>query len=148
MIVTNSVQDDSSWHVEHTTEANARPQTIWTLFRDVAGWKLWNPGVANSQLDGPFAIGTWFTMTPTGGEPLRSQLLDVRENECFVDETRVGELVVTVQHRLTALSNGRTRISYALSAEGPGATEIGPLVAADFPDVLASLRARVSEARP
>jgi Polyketide cyclase / dehydrase and lipid transport len=147
-MTTTSARDDAHWHIEHTTEAQAPPEAIWALFRDVAGWKTWNKGVASSQLDGPFATGTWFTMTPTGGEPLRSQLRDVRENESFVDETRVGELVVMVHHRLTALSDGHTRISYALSAEGPGAAEIGPMVAADFPDVLASLKVRVSEVRP
>jgi hypothetical protein len=133
-------------HRAHHRDGRA-PPTIWALFRDVAGWKTWNPGVASSELEGPFVTGGWFTMTPTGGEPLRSRLLDVRENECFTDETRVGELVVTVHHRLTALSDGRTRVSYALTAKGPGAAEIGPMIAADFPDVLASLDAHAAEVR-
>jgi hypothetical protein len=136
-----------TWHVQYEIEADARPSAIWSLFSDVAGWKTWNPGVKASELEGPFASGSWFTMTPTGAEPLRSRLLDVCENECFVDETHVGELVVTVHHRLTALDDARTRISYALTASGPGAAEIGSMVAADFPDVLSALSARVSEVR-
>ena len=146
--MTNLIQDTQSWQVQYDIEADARPSAIWALFRDVAGWKSWNPGVEASELEGPFATGTWFTMTPPAADTLRSRLLDVRENECFVDETRVGDLVVTVQHRLLELSEGRTRISYAVTASGPGAAEIGPMVAADFPNVLAALSARVSTVRP
>jgi len=145
--MTNLSQNPNTWHVQHEIEATAPPQLIWALFSDVAGWKTWNPGVEASELEGPFATGSWFTMTPTGADPLRSQLLDVRENECFVDETRVGELVVTVHHRLTVLNDARTLISYSLSASGPGAAEVGPMIAADFPDVLSALSARVSGVR-
>lgn len=141
-------EDTSTWRISHDIAVSAQPAAIWALFRDVAGWKAWNPGVAASQLEGPFESGSWFSMTPSGGEPLRSQLLDVRENECFIDETRVDELVVTVHHRLTPLSSGQTRVSYTLLANGPGATQIGPMIAADFPDVLASLAARAKAVQP
>jgi len=143
----DSVQNRDTWQVQHDIETDAHPSAIWALFSDVAGWKTWNSGVEASALEGPFATGSWFAMTPTGAEPLRSRLLDVRENECFVDETRVDDLVVVVHHRLTPSGNGRTRISYALSASGPGAAEIGPMIAADFPDVLSALSARASEVR-
>ena len=78
-------------------------------------------------------------MKPPGEDTLRSQLVEVRENECFVDETRLGGLVVTVAHRIERLGPTRTRIVYAVDASGPQASEIGPAVASDFPDVLASL---------
>lgn len=147
LIMIDLSQNIDTWQVQHDIEADARPSAIWALFSDVAGWKTWNPGVEASELEGPFETGSWFTMTPTGGEPLRSRLSNVRENECFVDETRVGDLLVTVHHRLTVVDGGRTRISYELSASGSGAAEIGPLIAADFPDVLSALSARVSEVR-
>lgn len=137
-----------NWHTEYSIEASAEPERIWALFRDVASWKQWNAGIETIELEGPFATGTWFTMKPPGQDPLRSRLLDVRENELFVDETRVGDLRVTVAHRLVRLGAGRTRIVYAVEAMGPGAAEIGPMVAADFPDVLASLAARLAEVQP
>lgn len=140
--------EQENWHNEYSIEASVGPERIWALFRDVASWKQWNAGIEAIELEGPFATGTWFTMKPPGQDPLRSRLLDVRENECFVDETRVGGLCVTVTHRLVRLGADRTRIVYAVEATGPGAAEIGPMVAADFPDVLASLAARVAEVRP
>ena len=86
-------------------------------------------------------------MKPPGQDPLRSKLVEVRENACFVDETRVGDLAITVAHRIEPLGAGRTRIVYAAEARGPDASEIGPAVASDFPQVLAALAKR-AEARP
>jgi hypothetical protein len=135
----NMTDASKAWNMEHSIETAARPEAIWALFRDVPGWKAWNAGIEHVEIDGPFAKGTWFTMKPPGQDALRSQLLEVRENECFVDETRVGDLVVKVAHRIIGLGGGRTRVTYSVDAVGPGAAEIGPAIAADFPEVLAAL---------
>ena len=127
------------WRVEHAIETSATPEIIWSIFRDVPGWKDWNAGIETIEIDGPFATGTWFTMKPPGEDPLRSKLVDVRENVCFVDETRVGDLVVAVAHRIESRAAERTCITYAVEANGPGASEIGPAIASDFPAVLAAL---------
>jgi Polyketide cyclase / dehydrase and lipid transport len=137
---------EQAWRSEYAIETPAAPNIIWSIFRDVPGWKTWNAGIEHIEIDGPFSTGTWFTMKPPGQDLLRSQLIDVRENECFVDETRVGPLTVTVAHRIEVLGAGRTRIVYAVYANGPDASEIGPAVASDFPQVLASL-AKLAEAR-
>ncbi|MCP3378901.1 MULTISPECIES: SRPBCC family protein [unclassified Bradyrhizobium] len=128
-----------AWRTEYAIETSATPETIWSIFCDVPGWKNWNAGIEQIDIDGPFAAGTWFTMKPPGEEALRSQLIDVRENVHFVDETRVGDLVIKVAHRIEPLGSARTRIIYAVDAQGPEASDIGPAVSADFPEVLASL---------
>ena len=134
------------FQVEHSAHAAAAPADVWVHLRDTARWSEWNAGVQSIEIEGPFATGTWFTMkTPDGPEPLRSRLLEVRDGERFVDETRVGDLVVRVAHRLERAVAG-TRIVYALEAEGPGASEIGPAIAADFPQVLAALVKRAAPA--
>ena len=128
-----------SWTHEFSVETTADAQTIWALFQDVPGWKGWNAGIESIEMEGPFADGTWFTMKPPGQDAFRSQLIEVRPNECFVDETRVGELVVRVAHRIERIEPRRTRVTYAVEAIGPEAPQIGPAVASDFPDVLAAL---------
>jgi len=135
-------KEQESWCIEHSIETSAAPAAIWALFSDVSSWKQWNAGVEAIHLEGPFAEGTWFTMVQPGGEALRSRLVDVRPSECFVDETRVGDLMVTVAHRLTPVGTSGTRITYAVEATGPDAGAIGPMVAADFPAVLAALASR------
>jgi hypothetical protein len=127
------------WRGEHSVDTTASPEAIWGMFCDTDGWKAWNAGIEEIQLEGPFAAGTWFTMKPPGQDALRSRLLDVRENERFVDETRVEGLVVTVEHRIERLAPGGTRVTFAIDAAGPGAQHVGPAIAADFPDVLAAL---------
>jgi hypothetical protein len=128
-----------TWRSEHGIDTTARPETIWCIFRDVPRWKTWNAGIEHIELEGPFAEGTWFKMKPTGQDTLRSRLVEVRENERFVDETRVAGLVVTVAHRIERLGATRTRVTYAIDVTGPGASEVGPAIASDFPDVLAAL---------
>ncbi|MGY0570510.1 SRPBCC family protein [Bradyrhizobium sp. RDM12] len=140
------MSDEDTWRSEYAIETSATAETIWSIFRDVPGWKTWNAGIEQIDIDGPFAAGTWFTMTPPGEQALRSRLIEVRENACFIDETRVGDLVVRVAHRIEPLGSARTRVVYAVDARGPQASEIGPAVASDFPDVLASL-AKLVEAR-
>ena len=134
------------WRGEYAVETSATAETIWNIFRDVPGWKNWNAGIEQIDIDGPFAAGTWFTMKPPGEEALRSQLIEVRENACFIDETRVGDLVIKVAHRVETIGPARTRVVYAVDANGPQAAEIGPAVASDFPDVLARL-AKLAETR-
>jgi hypothetical protein len=140
------MSDDEVWRHEYAVETSATPETIWGIFRDVPGWKNWNAGIEQIEIDGPFMAGTWFTMKPPGDEALRSQLIDVRENVCFVDETRVGDLTIKVAHRIEPLGSARTRIVYAVDARGPQASEIGPAVASDFSEVLASL-AKLAETK-
>jgi len=137
-LMTNS---SSAFSIEHTIDTSIPAGRLWSALRDVAGWKQWNSGVEDSALEGggAFAAGTWFCMKPPGQDALRSRLTAVREGESFVDETCVGDLVVTVAHRLDRAPSGQTRITYALEAAGPDAAAIGPLIAADFPEVLAAL---------
>lgn len=130
----------SAWRKEYSIETTATPAAIWRLFADVPGWKRWNSGIEEIRIDGPFEAGTEFHMKPPGQEMLTSQLVEVRANECFVDETRVDDLVVRVSHRIERSGDGGpTRIVYAAEAIGPGAEEVGPMVSADFPDVLRGL---------
>jgi len=136
-----------TWQKQFSVETTATAEQIWKIFRDVPGWTRWNAGIESIELQGPFANGTWFTMKPPGQDALRSQLIEVRENECFVDETRVGPLTVQVKHRIQFLGSQRTRVTYAVAATGPDASEIGPAITSDFPDVLAALVAR-AEASP
>jgi Polyketide cyclase / dehydrase and lipid transport len=140
------MKNEQIWRGEYAIETSATADIIWSIFRDVPGWKTWNAGIEHIEIDGPFSAGTWFTMKPPGEDPLRSKLVEVRENACFVDETRVGDLAIIVAHRIESLGAGRTRVVYAAEASGPEAAEIGPAVAADFPQVLAAL-AELAEGR-
>ncbi len=128
------------WAHEDSIEVSAAPARVWALFADVNRWKDWNSGVESIQIHGPFARGTRFTMKPPGQDPLVSTLIDVEPKEAFTDETVVDETRVVVSHRLVPLPSGSTRIIYSTEITGPSAEEVGSMVTADFPDVLAALK--------
>lgn len=132
-------QKTSVWEIEHCIETTASPQAIWALFKDVPGWTRWNAGIEQIEILGTFETGTTFQMKPPGQEPLKSRLIEVTENNGFLDETRVGDLKVYVDHRITPIAPGRTKVIYSLEAFGPSCDEIGPLISVDFPDVLKAL---------
>ena len=132
-------QKVSVWENEHSIEINASAEVIWALFKDVAGWPRWNAGIETIELHGPFAAGTNFTMKPPGQDALTTQLVEVSENAGFLDKTCVEELSVFVDHRIETIAEGRCRVTYSIEAFGPSCDEIGPMISADFPEVLKAL---------
>jgi len=129
------------WTDTASIVTTASPQALWRLFEDVAGWTRWNAGIERIALNGPFATGSTFDMQPPGMEAFRSTLREVKTNAGFVDETVLEDTRFLVSHELQPLPAGGTRVVYAIRVEGPEAATLGPLVTADFPEVLAALKA-------
>lgn len=129
----------SIWRAEYSAETTARPDAIWQLLTDVAGWPRWNDGVESAVLAGPFVVGTELRLKRPGQDALSSRIAVVSENRLFVDETRIGDLLVRVSHRIADIHTDRRRVTYAVEAIGPGGDEVGPVLSADFPGVLRRL---------
>ena len=136
------------WTHSTSIATTATPEALWRLFEDVAGWTNWNAGIEHVALDGPFASGSTFEMKAPGMDAFRSTLRDVRPNAGFVDETVLEATRFLVSHELHALPSGGTRVTYAIRVEGPEAATLGPLVTADFPEVLAALKSLAERATP
>lgn len=134
------------WRRAYARPTKASPTAIWKLWSDVEGWGAWNAGIERIQLHGPFREGTEFTMKPPGQEAIRSRLVRVAPEREFVDETIVGDLTVRVSHRIERATDGAVTIVYAVEACGPQSAEIGPMISADFPEVLEALT-RLAESR-
>ncbi len=137
------------WEYESSIETSAGPDAVWQHWSDMASWPQWNDGIEKIQIDGAFEVGTTFTMTPPGDDPVSMSLVEIVPGELFADEMDAGDFVVRTVHRLEPLADGGTRIIYRTEITGPAAAEIGPelgpAITADFPDVLAAL-ARTAEA--
>jgi uncharacterized protein YndB with AHSA1/START domain len=133
------------WEYEHTVETPAAPDAVWRLWSDIAAWPQWNEGIEKITVDGPFAVGTAFTMTPPGDEPVQMRLARIVPGELFTDEMDAGDFTVRTVHRLEPAAGGRTRIIYRTEISGPAADQVGPqlgpAITADFPQVLAALAA-------
>jgi uncharacterized protein YndB with AHSA1/START domain len=131
------------WEYEYCVETTASAETLWRHWSDMPAWPQWNDGIETIEVDGPFAVGTTFTMTPPGDEPVRLRLVDIVPGESFTDEMDAGDFVVRTVHRLEPAAPGLTRIVYRTEITGPAAgqvgPELGPAITADFPEVLAAL---------
>lgn len=134
----------------HTVEADVPAEAVWDLYRDVSTWPAWDPGTELVTLDGPFETGTPGSMKLVGQDAMTFVLARVEPLREFVDETTAGDMLVRVSHLLEPLGDGRLRITYALEIEGPAeqAQQAGPMITADFPDVMASLVAMAQSRRP
>ena len=129
------------WTDTASIATSVPPQILWQLFEDVANWTNWNAGIERISLNGPFASGSTFEMQPPGMDAFTSTLRDVRPGAGFTDETVLAGTRFLVSHELQPLAAGGTRVTYAIKVEGPDAETLGPLVTADFPEVLAALKA-------
>jgi uncharacterized protein YndB with AHSA1/START domain len=131
------------WQSEYSVETSANPGTLWRHWSDMAAWPEWNGGIAEIEIDGPFAVGTTFRMIPPGEDPIEMRLVEIVTGELFTDEMDAGDFIVRTVHRLDRMSAGRTRVSYRTEITGPAADEVGPqlgpAITADFPAVLAAL---------
>jgi hypothetical protein len=134
------------WKTERSVETTAQPEDVWRLWQDVPGWPRWNDDIERIELVGPFAAGGRIVMTPFGAEPIELRIADAVENECFVDEADLGEVLVRTDHRVERLDSGRARVTYRMEITGPAADslgpQIGPQISADFPQTLSALVAR------
>jgi uncharacterized protein YndB with AHSA1/START domain len=134
------------WEYEHSVDTSADRDALWRLWSDMASWPDWNAGIESIRIDGPFAAGTTFTMTPPDGDPIAMRLTSITPGHEFTDDMDAGDFAVRTVHRLEPLAGGRTRVVYRTVISGPAADhvgpELGPAITADFPDVIAALIAR------
>ena len=131
------------WEYEYSHETSAPQEALWRHWSDMASWPRWNDGIQTIDVEGPFSVGTTFTMTPPGDEPIKMRIVEIEPGESFTDEMDAGDFVVRTEHRLEPVTAGLTRIVYRTVITGQAADrvgpELGPEITADFPEVLAAL---------
>lgn len=131
---------NSAFSYRHVVET-AVPAAIWALYSDVTSWPEWDAQAELVTRHGPFAAGKSGAMKFTGQEPLSYRLTKVEPLREFVDETPVGDLTIRVSHLLEPIGDGRLRVTYAAQIDGPAeqASEVGPMITADFPAAMSAL---------
>ena len=135
----------ATWNTSYSVDIKSRLPALWEVLTDAPNWSRWNAGVKAVDVEGAFVDGTWFTMTFPDGDTIRSQLIEVRQQEFFIDETELGENVVRVNHRVEQLSQDTCRVTFSVEASGPEAEPFGAGASEDFPSVLAGLREHMAK---
>lgn len=107
------------WTKSYTTETkDVTKEQMWKLFADVNNWHTWDQGIEFARLEGKFEKGNHFQLRPKGGPNVKVQLLDVIENQRFLDVTRFPLARMYDDHVFEETENG-LRITNTISVRGP-----------------------------
>src|SRR3954469_2272983 len=128
----------------HTIRSTASPKAIWPFYADVSTWPIWDAGLQQVTLDGPFAAGSRGRLVVEGQPPLTYELLEVVEGRGFSDLTDIPGVVRLVFHHTLEAIPGGTSITHVIEAEGPQAEAMLPMVTSDTPEAMQGL-ARLAE---
>lgn len=142
----------SDYDYEHTVETTASPADVYALWSDPSSWPTWDTSVSSASIDGPFEPGTTGSMVVDGPMEVSFTLLEVTPGTGYLDETVIPDAAtIRFAHHAEPTVGGRTAVTVRVSADGPAAAEMGPMITSDTPDALAALvraaEARASEAR-
>jgi hypothetical protein len=69
------------WEFEYSLDT-AAPDSLWRYWSNLTTWPQWNDGIEKIETDGPFAVGTTFTMTPPEGDPITLRLVEIVPGSC------------------------------------------------------------------
>lgn len=133
------------WTYIHEKECNIDIDRLWDLYSNVENWKLWDEEVEAISIDGKFTAGTKGVMTMTGQEPMNFTLTTVEEKKCFIDETVIEPLNVSiiVGHFIEKKTNDRFFLRHSVIIKGENADmvaeQIGESFTVDIPDSMEKL---------
>ena len=97
------------WEYEYSLETSATAEELWRHWADMPTWPEWNDGIETIDVEGPFDVGTIFTMTPPGNEPIRMRLVEIMPGEYFTDEMDGGDFIA--QPAVIDTRTGKTRFA-------------------------------------
>ena len=127
-----------SFEFEGTVTTTASPMDVWHLWSDIGSWHCWDPSVQQVSKEGHFAEGAAGTITLVGGIEAPFVLDIVEPCSRFVDRLTMGDLHISIDHEVKATADG-SEVTVRTTISGPGAEDVGPMVAGDTPKALEAL---------
>lgn len=134
--------------VEHSILVQASPERIFRIYEDVSTWHTWDPDTKRAWLEGPFAVGSRGSLTPTKGNTVPMLVTQVERNASFTVESRIPLFRMVFEHELLA-QGSTTKVIHRVTFSGLLTFVLGRLLAKQvnhgLPVTLASLK-RLAEA--
>lgn len=116
----------TSWQFAPSVECDASPATIWSVYADVDSWPAWKTDIREATLDGDLATGTHGWLTSTDGTRMRMSVTDAVPERSYTSETEVAPgAYLHLEHELTALENGRSRVTHRLTLPRAALDQLG-----------------------
>ena len=130
------------WTYIHEKECNIDIDRLWDLYSNVENWKLWDEEVESISIEGDFAAGTKGVMTMEGQDPMNFTLTAVEEKKCFIDETVIEPLNVSiiVGHFIEKKTTDRFFLRHSVIIKGENADMVAEQIGESFTvDIPASM---------
>lgn len=86
--------------VEHSVVVQAPSERIFRIYSDLSNWHTWDPDTKRASIEGPFAVGTRGSLTPTKGNTVPMLLTRVEPNACFTVESKIPFFLMVFEHEL------------------------------------------------
>jgi hypothetical protein len=94
------------WTTEISRKTKAAKEQIWSLWTDVANWKVWDKDVETSDIFGDFKTGTKGFMKPTGGPKTKFEIFECTSFKSFTNRSFLPLCKTDFIHTLTETKDG------------------------------------------
>ncbi len=88
-----------------------KKEEIWRLWADVNNYVKWHDDLDYCKLEGPFAVGNYFMLKPKGWPAFKVAIIELIENQKFVDCTNLFGAKMYDIHELQETEEGLRVIS-------------------------------------
>jgi hypothetical protein len=86
--------------VEHSILVMAPAERVFRIYENVSAWHTWDPDTKRASLEGPFAVGSRGSLTPTKGSTVPMLVTKVEPNACFTVESEIPMFRMVFEHEL------------------------------------------------
>jgi hypothetical protein len=129
--------------VQHSILVQAPAERIFRIYEDVSAWHTWDPDTKRATLNGPFAVGTRGSLTPSKGNTVPMLVTRVEPNACFTVESRIPLFRIVFEHELVPQGSA-VQVTHRVNFSGPLTFLLGRMLVRQLnqglPVTLASLK--------
>ncbi|SGZ03942.1 SRPBCC family protein [Moritella viscosa] len=112
---------------EESIEIGSTPEKVFSLYKDVSNWKVWDKEVKCSTLKGAFLEGSVGSLTPSKGPKAQIILSKVEENKSFTSKSNLPFCVMYFEHCLVQ-KNDTVLVVHRVSFKGAFSYIFGYLI--------------------
>ncbi len=117
-----------------TANGEVAPAQAWARYAEVDRWPEWSPQIDSVELDGPpdtrrrLAPGLHGTVRAAGGVGIGFEVGEVDEEAMTWSwQVRFGPIRMSLEHRVTALTDGRSSTELAVTGPTPAVLAYAPM---------------------
>lgn len=129
--------------VEHSILVLAPAERIFRIYEDVSAWHTWDPDTKRASLEGPLAVGSRGSLTPTKGRTVPMVVTKVERDCSFSVESRIPLFRMVFDHELVP-QGGSVKVIHRVTFSGLLTFFLGRMLAKQvdhgLPVTLASLK--------